>query len=96
MWNQPRVLIDNSASDSCSLIEINASDAVGFLHTVTRAMTLADLKIVSAHIYTYGSKVVDVFYVTDQNGNKITDDEKAAQIKTSLLDAINGFAQFAG
>ncbi len=96
LWNQPRVLIDNSASDSCSLIEINASDAVGFLHTVTRAMTLADLKIVSAHIYTYGSKVVDVFYVTDQNGNKITDDEKAAQIKTSLLDAINGFAQFAG
>lgn len=60
-------------------------------------MTLADLNIVSAHIYTYGSKVVDVFYVTDKNGKKITDAEKTARIKTSLLDAINGFfAELAG
>ncbi len=96
-WSDPRVLIDDTASNSCTLIEINASDAVGFLHAVTRAMTLADLNIVSAHIYTYGSKVVDVFYVTDKNGKKITDAEKTARIKTSLLDAINGFfAELAG
>lgn len=96
-WSEPRVLIDDAASNSCTLIEINASDAVGFLHAVTRAMTLADLNIVSAHIYTYGSKVVDVFYVTGKNGKKISDAEEAARIKNSLLDAINGFfAELAG
>ncbi len=96
LWSPPRVMIDNTASDFCSLIEINGTDAVGFLHAVTRAMTLADLKIVSAHVYTYGSKVVDVFYVTDRNDNKITNAGDAARIKTFLLDTIDGFAQFAG
>lgn len=90
MWSPPRVFTDNTASDACTLIEINGTDAVGFLHAVTRAMTLLNLKIVSAHIYTYGSRVVDVFYVTDKNNQKITDPHHTEQIKTALLDTING------
>lgn len=90
MWLPPRVFVDNAASDACTLIEINGTDAVGFLHAVTRAMTLLNLKIVSAHIYTYGSRVVDVFYVTDRNDKKITDPAQTEKIKTALLDTING------
>ena len=65
---QPRVFIDNDASNDCSLIEVNGTDCVGFLHAVTHTMTKLRLTIVSAHIYTYGTHVVDVFYVKDAGG----------------------------
>lgn len=94
LWCPPRVFINNTASDSCSLIEINGTDCVGFLHAVTHTMTNLKLKIVSAHVYTYGSRIVDVFYVTDENGHKIDNDNKISQIKTALLDTINGSSSF--
>lgn len=94
LWCPPRVFINNAASDSCTLIEINGTDGTGFLHAVTHTMTKLNLKIVSAHVYTYGSRIVDVFYVTDENGGKITGGDKVQQIKTALLDTINGSAAF--
>lgn len=94
LWCPPRVFINNTASDSCSLIEINGTDCIGFLHAVTHTMTNLKLKIVSAHVYTYGSRIVDVFYVTDENGHKIDNDNKISQIKTALLDTINGSSSF--
>ena len=94
LWCPPRVFINNAASDSCTLIEINGTDCTGFLHAVTHTMTKLNLKIVSAHVYTYGSRIVDVFYVTDENGGKITGGDKVQQIKTALLDTINGSAAF--
>ncbi|MBR4126819.1 MAG: [Alphaproteobacteria bacterium] len=94
LWSPPRVFINNTASDSCSLIEVNGTDYTGFLHEVTHTMTTLRLNIVSAHIYTYGSRVVDVFYVKDSTGCKITDEPEMQKIKTTLLDILNGSTSF--
>ena len=94
LWCPPRVFINNTASDVCSLIEINGTDGVGFLHAVTRTMTKLRLNIVSAHVYTYGARVVDVFYVTGENGAKITDEQRVRDIKSALLEAIDGSSPF--
>lgn len=94
MWSPPRVFINNAASDSCSLIEINGTDNIGFLHAVTHTMTLLNLNIVSAHVYTYGSRVVDVFYVKNSIGEKIINEAEIQKIKTALLDTINGSSPF--
>lgn len=94
LWSPPRVFINNQASDSCSLIEVNGTDYTGFLHAVTHTMTKLSLNIVSAHIYTYGSRVVDVFYVKDAAGRKITDEPEIQKIKTALLDTLNGSTSF--
>jgi hypothetical protein len=37
--------------------------------------------------------VVDVFYVTDQAGAKIEDDERLEEIRRRLLDTIEGLEQ---
>lgn len=84
-----RVFIDNKASDKCTLIELNGTDAVGFLHLATYAMTRLHLRIVSAHIYTYGSRVVDVFYITDEHGNKIVDSAVLDNIKSTLAKVVS-------
>ena len=84
----PRVRLDNNASDNCTLIEVDASDSVGFLYAVTSAMKKLALQIVSAHIYTYGTHVVDVFYVRGENGEKISGEERMQNVQTRILNVL--------
>ncbi|MBN2752489.1 MAG: [protein-PII] uridylyltransferase [Rhodospirillaceae bacterium] len=85
----PRVLIDNTASSAHTLIEINGRDRPGLLYDVTAALRDLGLQINSAHISTYGERVVDVFYVKDVFGMKVSHEEKLKQIRHGLLDAID-------
>jgi [protein-PII] uridylyltransferase len=84
----PRVIIDNTASKTCSVIEVNGHDRPGFLFDVTKTLTDLGLQIFSAHISTYGERVVDVFYVKDVFGMKVEHDSKIRQIRESLGKAI--------
>src|SRR5207302_10063889 len=80
----PRVLIDNKASRSHTVIEVNARDRPGLLWEVTRELTRLSLQVSSAKISTYGEKIVDVFYVKNLFGHKIEHPQKLAEIRTAL------------
>ncbi|MEQ8505479.1 MAG: [protein-PII] uridylyltransferase [Rhodospirillales bacterium] len=86
----PRVIIDNQASNTHTVIEINGRDRLGFLHDVTSVLTQEGLQIASAQISTYGERVVDVFYVKDVFGLKVSHAEKLKTIEAGLLDRIGG------
>ena len=85
----PRVLVDNGASGTHTVIEINGRDRLGFLHDVTSALTASGLQISSAHVSTYGERVVDVFYVKDIFGLKVVHERKLGEIRRCLLAAID-------
>ncbi len=80
-----RVIIDNSASHTYSVIEINALDKPGLLYSLTKTLTGLQLQIHSAKISTYGERAVDVFYVKDLFGHKVTHKTKLNRIKETLL-----------
>jgi [protein-PII] uridylyltransferase len=84
----PRVLVDNKASASHTVIEVNGRDRPGFLYEVTRELTRLSLQISSAKISTYGEKVVDVFYVKDLFGHKVEHPQKLAQIRKQLEEVV--------
>ncbi|MEQ9608171.1 MAG: hypothetical protein RLN99_10945, partial [Kiloniellaceae bacterium] len=86
----PRVLMDNQASNTHTVIEINGHDRPGFLYDVTTALTQEGLQIASAQITTYGERVVDVFYVKDIFGLKIRHGDKLKSIENRLLERIGG------
>ncbi len=83
-----RVVIDNRASNTHTVIEVNGRDRPGFLHDVTAAISEQGVSISSAHVSTYGVRAVDVFYVKDVFGLKITNEQKLAQLRQALLAAI--------
>src|SRR6185437_9027089 len=85
---EPQVIIDNTLSDALTVIEINGLDRPGFLYDVTRAISDLNLDIASAHIATFGEKAVDVFYVTDLTGKKITSTSRESAIRERLLKAL--------
>ncbi len=80
----PRVLIDNCASASHTVIEVNGRDRPGLLWELTRELTRLSLQVSSAKISTYGEKVVDVFYVKNLFGHKVEHPQKLAEIRTTL------------
>lgn len=83
-----RVVIDNFASNTHTVIELNGRDRPGLLHDVTAAISEQGLQIASAHITTYGVRAVDVFYVKDVFGLKIENERKLASLRAALLAAI--------
>jgi [protein-PII] uridylyltransferase len=84
----PRVLIDNKASLTHTVIEVNGRDRPGLLFEVTRAITGLNLQISSAKISTYGEKVVDVFYVKNLFGHKVEHERKLRDIRERLTQVM--------
>ncbi|MBV9812349.1 MAG: [protein-PII] uridylyltransferase, partial [Acetobacteraceae bacterium] len=84
----PRVVIDNHASHSYTVLEVNGRDRPGLLHDVTAAISDQGLQIASAHVTTYGVRAVDVFYVKDVFGLKVENERKLAQLREALLAAL--------
>jgi [protein-PII] uridylyltransferase len=85
----PRVVIDNRASNTHTVLEVNGRDRPGLLHDVTAAISDQGLQIASAHVTTYGVRAVDVFYVKDVFGLKVENERKLRQLRESLLNALN-------
>lgn len=84
----PRVVVDNFASNTHTVIEVNGRDRPGLLHDVTAAISDQGLQIASAHITTYGVRAVDVFYVKDVFGLKVENERKLATLRAALLEAL--------
>jgi [protein-PII] uridylyltransferase len=84
----PRVVIDNHASNSHTVIEVNGRDRPGLLHDVTAAISEQGLQIGSAHITTYGVRAVDVFYVKDVFGLKVENERKLKILRDALVGAL--------
>jgi [protein-PII] uridylyltransferase len=85
---EPQVIIDNTLSDALTVLEINGLDRPGLLYDVTREISDLNLDIASAHIATFGEKAVDVFYVTDLTGKKITSTSREGAIRERLMKAL--------
>jgi [protein-PII] uridylyltransferase len=82
---EPRVLIDNKASNRYTVIEVNASDRPALLYALTNGLFQQKLTIHSAHIATYGEKATDTFYVTDLTGAKTDNPVRLKAIEKRLL-----------
>jgi [protein-PII] uridylyltransferase len=84
---EPNVLIDNGASNRYTVVEVNARDRPALLNALALAQFQAKVTIHSAHIATYGERAVDVFYVTDLTGDKITSPTRVKTLERLLLEA---------
>jgi [protein-PII] uridylyltransferase len=90
-FNVPsRVSFDNEASHTATVLEVRGGDRVGFLYDVSTALFESGLTISSAMIATYGERVVDVFYVRDGFGHKITHPDRLKAVELRLLKAVAG------
>ncbi len=86
----PRADIRNTLSNRFSVIELTGLDRPGLLSEITGALSDLSLDIASAHITTFGEKVIDTFYVTDLTGGKIDNETRLDAIRTRLVAVLGG------
>ena len=87
--HQPvQVNFDNNTSDQYTIITLFAYDRTGLLFDISK--TLSDLQIVltSAKFSTHLDQVVDVFYVTTLEGNKVVELTRLYTLRQQLLNAV--------
>ena len=85
---EPHVLVDNGASRGFTVIEVSARDRPGLLYDITRTLSACGVSIGSAHISTVGSRAVDVFYVRDRFGLKLSREAQIEQVQGRLTEML--------
>jgi [protein-PII] uridylyltransferase len=82
---EPEVTINNQWSNRYTVVEVTGLDRPGLLYELTTTLSKLNLNIASAHVATFGERVVDVFYVTDLLGAQIAMPLRQSAIKRPLL-----------
>ncbi|KAI4343422.1 hypothetical protein L6164_010771 [Bauhinia variegata] len=82
--NPPRVTVDNTSSRTTTLIKVDSANKRGSLLEVVQVLTDMNLIIRRAYISSDGEWFMDVFHVTDQNGDKLLEADVADRIQQSL------------
>jgi len=82
--NPPRVVIDNEACENATLVKIQSANKHGILLDIVQVLVDFDLLISKAYISSDGVWVMDVFHVTDSDGNKVTDEGLIDHIQQAL------------
>ena len=80
----PRALVSDKASTRTTVVEVNARDRSGLLARLAHVIHAAGHQLHSAHIATYGERAVDVFYLTDGAGHKLSEEQGSA-LRSELL-----------
>jgi [protein-PII] uridylyltransferase len=82
------VVIDDRASPGHTVIEVLTKDRPGLLFTLAQALYELGLTITVAKINTEGSRVADVFYVTETDGRKLDPGARTQEVRERLFNAL--------
>ena len=82
------VKINNKDSDFYTIVEVTGEDRLGILYEITQALTDHGCNIHFARISTLGNRIVDVFYVQDEWGEKIKEKNRTDQLKKTILSQL--------
>ena len=83
-----QISVDNNASLHYTVVDVFTRDRVGLLHEIARTLHQLDLSIAVSKVNTEGQSVADVFYVADENGNKVRDYERLKRVQRVLYERV--------
>ena len=82
------VMVNNQDSDFYSIVEVIGQDRLGILYEITQALTDSGCEIHFARVSTLGNRIVDVFYIQDEWGEKIGEKNKIDRLKRTVLNRL--------
>jgi [protein-PII] uridylyltransferase len=82
-----RIVIENEAHPTYTLVDIQTPDRLGLLYNLLRALGRSGVQIALSRIATEKGAAIDSFYVTDAEGRKIRDAVSMARLQQTLREA---------
>ncbi|XP_042492779.1 ACT domain-containing protein ACR2 [Macadamia integrifolia] len=80
-----RVCIDNESFNGCTVVKVDSVNRQGLLLQVVQALSDMDLSISKSYVSSDAGWFMDVFHVTDQNGDKLTDEKVINYIQQAIV-----------
>ena len=78
---------DSDASATSTVVEVRAEDQPGLAYKIASTLSAVELDISFARITTEKSHALDIFYVTDSSGQKLSLSDMPA-VEQALLDVL--------
>ena len=78
-----KITWDNQTSDKSTILEVMTPDRLGLAYKITSALSHLNLDISFAKVATERNLALDIFYVTDESGSKLSDD-KLSEIEAAI------------
>ncbi|MBI1871057.1 MAG: [protein-PII] uridylyltransferase [Chlamydiae bacterium] len=86
--SSPLIKFDNESSLGTTIVEIQADDQIGLLYKITRTFSKLGLNIHLSKIATEKNQALDIFYLTDPKGAKISQPQVQKTISEEIEKAI--------
>ncbi len=82
---QTEVTVDNRTSEQFTVVDVFTQDRVGLLFTITHTLFKLGFLIHLARISTNADQALDVFYISNRDGEKVTDLARMRELRETLL-----------
>ncbi|MGQ9426093.1 [protein-PII] uridylyltransferase [Gilvimarinus sp. F26214L] len=79
-----RTSINNDISSGYTVLEVISPDRPGLLARMGRVFIEFDIQLQNAKITTLGERVEDVFYITDENGEPLSDPQLCSDLQREI------------
>jgi [protein-PII] uridylyltransferase len=85
----PVVTISNDAQRPVTVLELSAPDRPGLLARVGKIFLEFDLSLQNAKIATLGERVEDVFFLTDENNQPLSDPQLCSRLRDAIVQQLS-------
>ena len=83
-----QVLFHEDPHQQHSIMEVITSDRPGLLSRIARAMAACEVRLKTAKIATFGERVEDIFFIVDQHGSPVHDDQQRLCLMEHIVEAL--------
>lgn len=84
-----RTQLSSDIINGCSVLEVVSPDRPGLLASIGRIFMQFDLQLLNAKITTLGERVEDVFFIVDNKGHPIDDQNLAEQLQREICEQLD-------
>eukprot|EP00913_Durusdinium_trenchii_P008854 g8320.t1 len=77
--------LDNTTSKTSTILHIRAEDTIGFLYELSNGLAMTGIEIERVTIDSIGNQVYDTLFVTDVDGEKLSDESRLRELRTAVV-----------
>ncbi len=83
-----QVLFHDDPRNERTVMEVITSDRPGLLSHIARALATCKVRLLNAKIATFGERVEDIFFLTDQDNRPLENDEQRICLMEKIVEAL--------
>ncbi|HEX9869411.1 MAG TPA: ACT domain-containing protein, partial [Candidatus Tectomicrobia bacterium] len=83
-----QVLFHNDPRKGRTVMEVITSDRPGLLSRIARALAACQIRMQNAKIATFGERVEDIFFITDEHNRPLEIEEQKSCLRERIIEAL--------